>query len=92
MYLGLDPISAAPRCIHQEFLQRWRLDAWRGAPVKVFVKGLWVMVVLLLFIMVHCADRRTAKSSVFDDVRYDKVQYIGALRTAHYALLYARPR
>jgi len=30
--------------------------------------------------------RPTAKSSVFDDVRYGKVRYIGALRTAHYAL------
>jgi hypothetical protein len=28
----------------------------------------------------------TAKIRVFDDVRYGKVRYIGALRTAHYAL------
>jgi hypothetical protein len=27
-----------------------------------------------------------AKIRVFDDVRYGKVRYIGALRTAHYAL------
>jgi hypothetical protein len=57
MYLGRDPISAAPRCIHREFLERWRLDARRGAPVKVFVKGLRVMVVLL-FIMVHRPRRQ----------------------------------
>jgi len=30
----------------------------------------------------HCAD---SQKSVFDDVRYGKVRYIGALRTAHYA-------
>ena len=31
-------ILAAPRCIHWEFVERWRLTAWQGAPVKEFTK------------------------------------------------------
>ena len=33
-------------------------------------------------VVYHCAD----SIRVFDDLRYGKVRYIGALRTAHYAL------
>ena len=31
-------ILAAPRCIHREFVEHWRLTAWQGAPVKEFTK------------------------------------------------------
>ena len=31
-------ILAAPRCIHQEFVEHWCLTAWQGAPVKEFTK------------------------------------------------------
>ena len=36
--LVLTIIPAAPRCIHREFVERWRLTAWQGAPVKEFTK------------------------------------------------------
>jgi hypothetical protein len=50
------------------------------ATATAMVADVWV------FCLNYFTTAPTAKIRVFDDVRYGKVRYIGALRTAHCAL------